>query len=97
MGGRALALIEHQLEGTDGVDLAAILRTQHRTRDTVILLQTSLAELPREEAHEAGINSVLLKPIRNTYLLRRIVDLLMTTEQAPGTLHPVPREREVLR
>ena len=43
----ALALIEHQLDGTDGIDLAAILRTQQRTRDTVILLQTSVAELPR--------------------------------------------------
>lgn len=40
---------------------------------------------------------MLLKPIRNTYLLRRIVDLLMTTDQAPGTLHPVPHERELLR
>jgi signal transduction histidine kinase/ActR/RegA family two-component response regulator len=89
----ALALVDHQLEGTDGLDLAAALRNQSRSRDAVILLQTSWTDLDRQEAHDAGVQSVLVKPIRNSYLLRRIVDLLIT-EQAPGALRPAPREKE---
>ncbi|MGV3758327.1 MAG: ATP-binding protein, partial [Actinomycetota bacterium] len=55
----ALALVDHQLEGTDGLDLAAALRNQARTRDAVVLLQTSWADLDRQEARDAGVQSVL--------------------------------------
>ncbi len=82
----ALALLEHQMDGEmDGVQLARVLRSQRPTASTVILLLTSVAELSRQEAHDAGIQSVLIKPVRNTYLLRRIIDTLLTN-QAP---HPV--------
>jgi signal transduction histidine kinase/ActR/RegA family two-component response regulator len=72
----ALALLDHQLDGADGLDLAAALRSQRRMDGTVMLLQTSIPDLDRQEAHDAGVQSVLVKPIRNAYLLRRIVDLL---------------------
>ena len=49
--------------------------------EAVILLQTSIPDLDRQEAHEAGVQSVLVKPIRNVYLLRRIVDLLAVEDQ----------------
>ena len=66
---------------------------------TVILLQTSIPDLDRQEAHDAGVQSVLVKPIRNAYLLRRIVDLLRADDPtarpsraglpaAPRELHP---------
>ncbi|MEO7428617.1 MAG: ATP-binding protein, partial [Acidimicrobiales bacterium] len=80
----ALALIEHQMEGMDGLELAEVLRSQRATASTVILLLTSVVELSRQEAHDAGIQSVLIKPVRNTYLLRRIMDTLLTN-QAPGS------------
>ena len=44
-----------------------------------ILLLSSAVNLSRQDAHEAGIASVLVKPVRNSYLLRRIVDSLITT------------------
>jgi two-component system sensor histidine kinase/response regulator len=72
----ALALIEHQLEGMDGIELAHVLRSQTPTESTVILLLSSVAGLSRQAAHEAGIQSVLIKPVRNAYLLRRIMDAL---------------------
>jgi two-component system sensor histidine kinase/response regulator len=82
--GYALALIEHQMDGMDGIQLAEVLRSQRPTASTVILLLTSVVELSRQEAHDAGIQSVLIKPVRNTYLLRRIMDTLLTN-QAPGS------------
>ncbi|MGK2947236.1 MAG: ATP-binding protein [Acidimicrobiales bacterium] len=79
----ALALIEHQMDGMDGMDgvqLAEVLRSQAPTTSTVILLLTSMADLSRQAAHDAGIQSVLIKPVRNTYLLRRIMDTLITNQ-----------------
>ena len=74
----ALAIIEHRMDGMDGIDLARILRSQGPTAGAVILLLTSAVDLSRQAAHDAGIESVLIKPVRNTYLLRRIVDALIT-------------------
>jgi len=92
----ALALVDHQLEGADGLDLAAALRSQRRMDGTVILLQTSIPDLDRQEAHDAGVQSVLVKPIRNAYLLRRIVDLLRvddpTARPTRAGLPAAPRE-----
>jgi len=88
----ALAIVDQQLEGVDGIELAGALRSQSRTARTVILLQTSIPDLDRREAHDAGIQSVLVKPIRNAYLLRRIVDLLITDNQ-PGARHPAPTRK----
>ena len=74
----ALALVEHRLDGMDGLELARVLRNQAPTASATILLLTSASELSRQAAHDAGIRSVLVKPVRNTYLLRRIVDALIT-------------------
>ncbi|CAN5769898.1 hypothetical protein BH10ACT1_BH10ACT1_31620 [soil metagenome] len=78
----ALAIIEHRMEGMDGMELARVLRCQGPTASAVILLLTSAANLSRQAAHDAGIESVLIKPVRNTYLLRRIIDALVA--------HPAP-------
>jgi len=82
----ALALIEHQMEGMDGLQLAHVLRSQAPTASTVILLLTSVVDLSRQAAHDAGIESVLIKPVRNTYLLRRIMDTLLANPapRSPG-------------
>jgi|GEM_PF-5742900 signal transduction histidine kinase/CheY-like chemotaxis protein len=84
----ALALVDHQLEGADGLDLCAALRSQARMADAVLLLQTSIPDLDRQEAHEAGVQSVLVKPIRNAYLLRRIVDLLAVEDPRARRARP---------
>ncbi|MCU1356584.1 MAG: hybrid sensor histidine kinase/response regulator [Acidimicrobiales bacterium] len=74
----AIVIIEHRLEGMDGMQLARILRTQGPTASAVTFLLSSAVDLSRQAAHDAGIESVLIKPVRNTYLLRRIVDALIT-------------------
>jgi signal transduction histidine kinase/FixJ family two-component response regulator len=79
--GYALVVLEHRLDDIDidGVELARLLRAQEATSSSVILLLSSAVNLSRQDAHEAGIASVLVKPVRNSYLLRRIVDSLITT------------------
>jgi signal transduction histidine kinase/ActR/RegA family two-component response regulator len=84
----AVAVIEHGLEGMDGIRLAEVLRAQEATSSTVVLLLTSSPGLSRREAHEAGVHSVLVRPVRTAYLLRRIVDALVTHPSVP-----VPAER----
>lgn len=89
----AIALIEHQMEGMDGLQLSKVLRSQEPTTSTMILLLTSAADLSRQEAHDAGVQSVLIKPVRNAYLLRRIMDTLLTN-QAPGTVGAGPSRKD---
>ncbi|QXC62255.1 response regulator [Aquihabitans sp. G128] len=85
----SLAIIEHRMEGMDGMELARVLRCQGPTAGAAILLLSSAANLSRQAAHDAGIESVLIKPVRNSYLLRRIVDALVTNPAPvpPGSGH----------
>ena len=69
----------------DSVQLARVLRRQRPTESAVMFLLSSAVDLSRQAAHDAGVQSVLIKPVRNTYLLRRIIDALVTQR----TLEPV--------
>ena len=90
----ALALIEQQMDGEmDGLELARVLRKQAPTASTVMLLLTANPDLSRQAAHDAGVQSVLIKPVRNTYLLRRIMDTLLTN-QGPRPLGPSPHGKD---
>jgi signal transduction histidine kinase/ActR/RegA family two-component response regulator len=91
--GYALALIEHKMEEMDGLQLASVLRTQASTEDTVILLLSSQADLSRQAAYDAGVRSVLIKPVRNGYLLRRIIDTLVT-DRAPRSPQLTPNRKD---
>jgi two-component system sensor histidine kinase/response regulator len=74
----SVVIVEHRLEGMDGIELSRILRHQAPTAQAVTFLLSSVVDLSRQAARDAGIKSVLVKPVRNTYLLRRIVDALIT-------------------
>ena len=74
----AVVIIEHRMEHMDGVELARIMRSQEPTaRAVMFLLSTTLD--PTGAIDDAQIESVLIKPVRTTYLLRRIVDALVTS------------------
>jgi CheY-like chemotaxis protein len=79
----ALALVDYQMDGIDGVRLARDLRSRGPAASTVILLLSSDPDVSRQAAHDAGIESVLIKPVRNAYLLRRIMDALITKKGTP--------------
>jgi two-component system sensor histidine kinase/response regulator len=91
----AVAIIDRALDGMDGLELARVLHQQASTSDTVILLLSSTMDLSRQAAREAGIESVLVRPVRTSYLLRRIVDALVTpaTNPTPTDLEPVAAGR----
>ncbi len=74
----SLVIIEHRLRGTSGLELARILRHQGPTASAALLLLSSQVDLSRQTAHDAGLKSVLIKPVRNSFLLRRIMDALVT-------------------
>lgn len=88
----ALALVDHRMDGMNGLELARAMRCQAPTARAHILLLTSVLELSRQEAHDAGIQSVLIKPVRNTYLLRRIVDLIITKPPAEPSVDTYQEE-----
>jgi two-component system sensor histidine kinase/response regulator len=88
-GSYALAILEYQLEGMDGVKLGEVLRAQDPNASTVMMLLSSDPNVSRRAAHEAGIRSVLVKPVRNTYLLRRIVDTIVAEPEAPALPAPI--------
>ena len=80
----ALVLLEDRVAGTGGVALAEAMRSQHPIANAAILLLSSDPRLSRQAAHQAGVSSVLVKPVRNSYLLRRIIDLLIPTSAGPA-------------
>jgi signal transduction histidine kinase/CheY-like chemotaxis protein len=86
----SVAIVDHRMEGMDGLDLARVLRRQDATANAVIFLLSSDVDLSRQQARDAGIQSVLVKPVRNSYLLRRIVDALITNPSsgAPALADP---------
>ncbi len=91
-GHYSLAIIEQSSDGVSGVDLAAMLKQQPPTADATIFMLSSSPNMSRQAAHEAGIKSVLIKPVRNTYLLRRIIDALINEPTAARPLAPPEKE-----
>jgi CheY-like chemotaxis protein len=87
----AVVIIEHHMDGMDGLHLAQILRNQPPTADAITFLLSSAVNLSRQKAHDAGLESVLVKPVRTTYLLRRIVDALVA--QPEPKLLPQPSRK----
>jgi two-component system sensor histidine kinase/response regulator len=71
--GYALALLDYQMPGMNGIDLARTLRREHPDATTTMLLLSSASEVSRPDAQEAGIASIMVKPVRNADLLRRIM------------------------
>ena len=72
----ALALLDVQLPGMDGFELAEIMRGTERTRRVPIIFLTAVAtdERRRFMGYESGAVDYLIKPI-DTHMLRRKADV----------------------
>ncbi|NLD75822.1 MAG: response regulator [Acidimicrobiales bacterium] len=92
-GHYSLAILEQSTDEARGVDLAAVLKAQPPTESAVMFMLSSSRNLSRQAAHDAGIKSVLVKPVRNSYLLRRIIDALIN-EPSARTLAPTRGDDE---
>jgi len=82
----ALALLDGQMPGMDGTELARRIRARHGPKELPLILLTSLSK-PRESlrAREAGVDAFLTKPVKQSQLydcIRRVVGT-RGVEQAP--------------
>ena len=80
----AVVLIDHHLEDMTGVQLARLLRAQSGTASSVMFLLTSAPQVARDAAEHPDFESVLVRPLRNSYLLRRLMDALVTAPPTPA-------------
>jgi two-component system, sensor histidine kinase and response regulator len=83
----ALALIDHQMPGMDGLMLASRIRADDRHTATRLVMLTSLARPgDAERARRAGITAHVTKPVKHSDLLDTILNLF----EPPGA-SPAPR------
>jgi signal transduction histidine kinase/CheY-like chemotaxis protein len=82
----SLALIDMNIGGKSGVDIASALRRLKNCATTPILLLTS-ADQPPDSAHTTVVNGFLVKPIGQQALLeaiRRLVGSRLTVDHQPA-------------
>jgi signal transduction histidine kinase/CheY-like chemotaxis protein len=66
-----MAIIDYQMPGMDGGALAASIKEDPATRDTAIVMLTSVGQ-SREAHQSARCDAYLVKPVRNSQLLRTL-------------------------
>jgi CheY-like chemotaxis protein len=66
-----IAIIDYQMPGMDGGALAAIIKDDPATRDTVIVMLTSVGQ-SSDLRHAARCDAFLLKPVRSAQLLQTL-------------------------
>ncbi len=72
-----LALLDMQMPGMDGLELAQRIRKESGPSDLPLVLLTSLgAHLSREEVRRTGIQAQLAKPVRPSQLFDRLAEVL---------------------
>jgi CheY-like chemotaxis protein len=72
-----LIVLDLELPGKSGIEVAAILRAQASTRDIPLIAATGYSHMKQIGlAHEAGFNAVVIKPCDPDALLREIRRLL---------------------
>ncbi len=74
-----LGILDHQMPGNSGCELAAAMRADTTLATIRLLLATSIPNMDlRKAATEAGIDYVLAKPVRQSVLIARLVELAGT-------------------
>src|SRR5262249_54240605 len=83
----ALALLDFQMPGMDGLELARRIRADPALAGVRLILLTSLGVRgQREQARAAGVDGYLVKPVR----LSQLYDCLATVRAAAGPPRAAP-------
>ena len=84
-----VVLLDHQMPGMSGLDLAAVLRADPQTRDLALVLASS-AITPglTDHATRLGVARVLSKPVRPSSLLDCLMEIAGVQRAAPAA--PLP-------
>ena len=83
-----LAILDHQMPGMDGIEVAFRIRHDQNLASTpLILLTSSAGPGAAATARDAGIDAFLAKPVRISQLYECLATLLMpATDDAPATM-----------
>ncbi len=85
-----VAVLDHQMPGNAGLEMVARIRADAALQGMRIILMTCQPSASvRTEAAEAGVDSVLGKPIRQRMLIARIADLVRGPA-SPRRMPPMP-------
>jgi signal transduction histidine kinase/CheY-like chemotaxis protein len=85
-----VAVLDHQMPGDTGYEMAAQVRADRSLAGMAVILTTARpsASLRAEAAH-VGVAYVLAKPIRQRLLIAHILQLIRG-EKSPAPVHPAP-------
>jgi RNA polymerase sigma factor (sigma-70 family) len=82
-------VLDLMLPGVSGFNVARLLRTSMRTRDTMIVAVTALtSDASRAQALGAGCDSFLRKPVIGATVVAEVVRLLAKRRDPPDSLPP---------
>ncbi len=62
-------LLDHQMPGMDGVEVAGAIKADPAVRDTVVILLTSIGRGELKRTEDARVDVSLVKPVRQSQLL----------------------------
>ena len=96
----ALAILDAQMPGRDGFELAETVRNDRALRRTRLLMLTSAGQRgDAQRCRELGIRGYLTKPVSRSDLLDMVAGVLGTEEAAPEvvTRHRIHESRRRLR
>jgi PAS domain S-box-containing protein len=80
-GGFDFMILDLNMPGMDGLELARAIKADPSTRDAALFLLSSSGRIPNEVAAEVGLAGSLAKPVRQSELFNCIVEgLHMTTD-----------------
>jgi signal transduction histidine kinase/DNA-binding response OmpR family regulator/HPt (histidine-containing phosphotransfer) domain-containing protein len=80
-----IALLDHQMPGMDGLELAQAIRDNPKLSGTALVMLTSLeSDLDQQHYQALGISRSLTKPIRQSALFDALMDALHLSREQPG-------------
>jgi CheY-like chemotaxis protein len=82
----AIAVLDYMMPGMDGLELARVIHSDERYKDTRLVMLSS-AGIDQAQARAAGVEFYLLKPVRQSAL----VDTLMAIVSNAGGLVRAPK------
>jgi signal transduction histidine kinase/CheY-like chemotaxis protein len=84
----AIALIDYHMPGMDGGALAAFIKDDPATRDTVVVMLTSISQFSNVH-HSARCDAYMTKPVRHLQLLQTITTAWAKRRGALSAVVPV--------